>query len=178
MRPPPTGAVPPLPETCRRYWTRGGALRNVPIGGGCRKTKKHKPSGDSNAPSGPDFSHAVEFPKIPSLAISSSPSFSAVGFQQMGSFINSQSSLTIESLSSINQDLHWKLQRQRLATLFSGGDEAHKNQKNFEPAGSCGNHITNIGLSTELFFNNPYADVAPSNLNEGTSWSSGIQDLY
>lgn len=24
-------------KTCRRYWTKGGALRNVPIGGGCRK---------------------------------------------------------------------------------------------------------------------------------------------
>ena len=26
-------------KTCRRYWTKGGALRNVPIGGGCRKVK-------------------------------------------------------------------------------------------------------------------------------------------
>ncbi|XP_076916205.1 uncharacterized protein LOC143575820 [Bidens hawaiensis] len=26
-------------KTCRRYWTKGGALRNVSIGGGCRKNK-------------------------------------------------------------------------------------------------------------------------------------------
>ncbi|KAK9164364.1 hypothetical protein Syun_005266 [Stephania yunnanensis] len=26
-------------KTCRRYWTKGGALRNIPIGGGCRKNK-------------------------------------------------------------------------------------------------------------------------------------------
>ncbi|KAL9262015.1 Dof zinc finger protein DOF2.2-like protein [Drosera capensis] len=26
-------------KTCRRYWTRGGALRNVPVGGGCRRNK-------------------------------------------------------------------------------------------------------------------------------------------
>ncbi|XP_077224759.1 uncharacterized protein LOC143858052 [Tasmannia lanceolata] len=26
-------------KTCRRYWTKGGALRNIPIGGGCRKSK-------------------------------------------------------------------------------------------------------------------------------------------
>ncbi|CAL9098667.1 unnamed protein product [Musa textilis] len=26
-------------KTCRRYWTKGGALRNVPIGGSCRKSK-------------------------------------------------------------------------------------------------------------------------------------------
>ncbi|KAK7367499.1 hypothetical protein VNO80_09511 [Phaseolus coccineus] len=33
-------------KTCRRYWTKGGALRNVPIGGGCRKSKS---SGMSNS---------------------------------------------------------------------------------------------------------------------------------
>ncbi|KMZ56613.1 Dof zinc finger protein DOF3.6 [Zostera marina] len=29
-------------KTCRRYWTRGGALRNVPVGGGCRRNKRGK----------------------------------------------------------------------------------------------------------------------------------------
>ncbi|XP_021641184.2 dof zinc finger protein DOF1.2 [Hevea brasiliensis] len=28
---------------CRRYWTKGGSLRNVPVGGGCRKTRRAKP---------------------------------------------------------------------------------------------------------------------------------------
>ncbi|RZR96730.1 hypothetical protein BHM03_00025804 [Ensete ventricosum] len=27
-------------KTCRRYWTKGGTLRNVPVGGGCRKNKR------------------------------------------------------------------------------------------------------------------------------------------
>ncbi|XP_066340523.1 dof zinc finger protein PBF-like [Miscanthus floridulus] len=27
-------------KACRRYWTHGGALRNVPVGGGCRKNKR------------------------------------------------------------------------------------------------------------------------------------------
>ncbi|CAD6215225.1 unnamed protein product [Miscanthus lutarioriparius] len=31
-------------KTCRRYWTRGGALRNVPVGGGCRRNKRTKSS--------------------------------------------------------------------------------------------------------------------------------------
>lgn len=30
-------------KNCRRYWTKGGVLRNVPVGGGCRKTKRSKP---------------------------------------------------------------------------------------------------------------------------------------
>ncbi|XP_017700540.1 dof zinc finger protein DOF5.1-like isoform X2 [Phoenix dactylifera] len=35
-------------KTCRRYWTRGGALRNVPVGGGCRRNKRTKSSGSSS----------------------------------------------------------------------------------------------------------------------------------
>ncbi|VVA92186.1 unnamed protein product [Arabis nemorensis] len=27
-------------KNCRRYWTQGGALRNIPIGGSCRKAKR------------------------------------------------------------------------------------------------------------------------------------------
>lgn len=39
-------------KSCRRYWTKGGVLRNVPVGGGCRKAKrsKTKPSSDASAP--------------------------------------------------------------------------------------------------------------------------------
>ncbi|KAI3772354.1 hypothetical protein L6452_03538 [Arctium lappa] len=39
-------------KTCRRYWTRGGALRNVPVGGGCRRNKRsNKSSRSSKSPS-------------------------------------------------------------------------------------------------------------------------------
>lgn len=36
-------------KNCRRYWTRGGALRNIPVGGGTRKSntkKRQKPDPD------------------------------------------------------------------------------------------------------------------------------------
>lgn len=42
-------------KTCRRYWTEGGALRNVPVGGGSRKNKKSSYS-SSKSPSPPAFS--------------------------------------------------------------------------------------------------------------------------
>ncbi|KAJ0238134.1 Dof zinc finger protein [Hirschfeldia incana] len=29
-------------KNCRRYWTKGGVLRNIPVGGGCRKAKRSK----------------------------------------------------------------------------------------------------------------------------------------
>ncbi|KAH6805894.1 hypothetical protein C2S51_030725 [Perilla frutescens var. frutescens] len=40
-------------KTCRRYWTRGGALRNVPVGGGCRRNKRSK-SSNSKSPASSD----------------------------------------------------------------------------------------------------------------------------
>ncbi|XP_051124757.1 dof zinc finger protein DOF3.1-like [Andrographis paniculata] len=30
-------------KACRRYWTHGGTLRNVPVGGGCRRGKRPRP---------------------------------------------------------------------------------------------------------------------------------------
>nr|AZL19397.1 transcription factor Dof1 [Diospyros kaki] len=35
-------------KSCRRYWTKGGVLRNVPVGGGCRKAKRSKPKASSS----------------------------------------------------------------------------------------------------------------------------------
>ncbi|XP_064975247.1 dof zinc finger protein DOF3.6-like isoform X1 [Musa acuminata AAA Group] len=36
-------------KTCRRYWTRGGALRNVPVGGGCRRNRRTKSTAGSSS---------------------------------------------------------------------------------------------------------------------------------
>ncbi|XP_057764474.1 dof zinc finger protein DOF1.4-like [Salvia miltiorrhiza] len=36
-------------KACKRYWTRGGTLRNVPVGGGCRKNKRPKRHSDAAA---------------------------------------------------------------------------------------------------------------------------------
>ncbi|KZV35039.1 hypothetical protein F511_04344 [Dorcoceras hygrometricum] len=39
-------------KTCRRYWTRGGALRNVPVGGGWRRNKRSKSNSSKSPASG------------------------------------------------------------------------------------------------------------------------------
>ncbi|KAL0431825.1 UNVERIFIED_CONTAM: Dof zinc finger protein DOF5.7 [Sesamum radiatum] len=263
-------------KTCRRYWTKGGALRNVPIGGGCRKNKKMKSSprlsGDSKDSSGSsdvgglkffqgiapamDFQlggAGISFParlntspntglynpfssfgEISNTcgAISSTPCFNldssvmrfnsttfpnfkqgdqgnmnSPGFHQELGSMNIHGSLasSIESLSSINQDLHWKLQQQRLSMLFVG-DHTQKTNTNLpisldqtlvqkpqpilfqnleisKPQESCRIGTTKEAgnLSTEWFFDNSYASVAPtpatssSNVNENTSNWSGIQ---
>ncbi|KAF5747310.1 dof zinc finger protein DOF5.7 [Tripterygium wilfordii] len=139
-------------KTCRRYWTKGGALRNVPIGGGSRKNKKVKSSsfsstsrlsisGDSSGSSelntggGLRFFHglspALDFhlggfsSSFPRVNISS-PSVTPVdpsGSSLLGTTFNyhpptnnvhnsNNIASSIESFSCINQDLHWKLQQQ------------------------------------------------------------------
>ncbi|XXG80912.1 hypothetical protein AAC387_Pa09g1669 [Persea americana] len=80
-------------KTCRRYWTRGGALRNVPVGGGCRRNKKSK-GGSSKSPASSDqqtsggstgavssSSFAAEvISRIPPLLPSQLPFMSSLGY--------------------------------------------------------------------------------------------------
>ncbi|CAN6310311.1 unnamed protein product [Urochloa humidicola] len=177
-------------KTCRRYWTKGGALRNVPVGGGCRKNKRSRsaaavaaaaaaasasssrclslnlppPAVDadqqqaaaarlgflgagapvasspigSGAPAA-DYHQqaaAVGMMALPRLHAPTSvvgqyvpfgewPSAAAGGdgghaMNGGGGAVSSSIASSIESLSFINQDLHWKLQQQRLATMFLG----------------------------------------------------------
>ncbi|XP_074568274.1 dof zinc finger protein DOF5.7-like [Curcuma longa] len=122
-------------KNCRRYWTEGGALREVPVGGGCRKNKKFRSLTGSSR-------HGIGLPPViprlndhqpasdPALfsptddaGFNSPPNIAAeaCGSAVSGNAINASS---IELLSSINQDLHWKLQRQRQAVLF-GAEGTH-----------------------------------------------------
>ncbi|XP_022886984.1 dof zinc finger protein DOF4.6-like [Olea europaea var. sylvestris] len=36
-------------KTCRRYWTEGGSLRNIPVGGGSRKNRRSHNSANSSS---------------------------------------------------------------------------------------------------------------------------------
>ncbi|GMI67368.1 OBF binding protein 4 [Hibiscus trionum] len=75
---------------CCRYWTKGGVLRNVPVGGGCRKAKRSKSK-----------------TKPPSAAAVSSPPHPGVRQQQQNqlrnqSKVNSHSSSEGSSLNVAN----------------------------------------------------------------------------
>ncbi|KAA8546679.1 hypothetical protein F0562_003090 [Nyssa sinensis] len=263
-------------KTCRRYWTKGGALRNVPIGGGCRRNKKMKSSsklsGDSKDSGasldigGFKFFHGLSpamdfqlgglsFPRLhssttgvynqfssfgnmnstTSTAIPPTPRFgvdpsgsssSLLGFnfplssvlkqgetdgfcggiQDVGSMnVHNDLASSIESLSSINQDLHWKLQQQRLAMLFGGENQKessissvpleNQNQKPqpilFQNLESSKPEVCAVGnsrkdgasggnIATEWFFDNSYAAVNPTDptsngANENESNWNGLQ---
>ncbi|TYI90303.1 hypothetical protein E1A91_D03G112400v1 [Gossypium mustelinum] len=71
-------------KSCRRYWTKGGVRRNVPVGGGCRKAKrsKTKPSSESTtvaaaAPAQPQSQQLLDQRKANSHSSSDSSSLIA-----------------------------------------------------------------------------------------------------
>ncbi|KAJ7553371.1 hypothetical protein O6H91_06G095800 [Diphasiastrum complanatum] len=76
-------------KNCKRYWTRGGALRNVPVGGGCRKNKRAKQRSADQATSPAPAEEAL-FPNIRSEGPSSSTSLQqefSVGSSSQGLFV-------------------------------------------------------------------------------------------
>ncbi|OMO99038.1 Zinc finger, Dof-type [Corchorus olitorius] len=76
-------------KTCRRYWTQGGTLRNVPVGGGSRKSKrtatKASSSGENSRPLIPPSN-----PMISSTSASSSSNIPSMGssFYPRGGFLS------------------------------------------------------------------------------------------
>ncbi|PRQ51268.1 putative transcription factor C2C2-Dof family [Rosa chinensis] len=46
-------------KNCKRYWTKGGSLRNIPIGGGSRKNTKRSSSGSKRSSSATNSSSST-----------------------------------------------------------------------------------------------------------------------
>ncbi|KAL8255853.1 hypothetical protein R6Q59_030920 [Mikania micrantha] len=92
-------------KSCRRYWTKGGTLRNVPVGGGCRKNKR---SSSSVSVSVPVSTPSVSASPSPSFVTSSNPSSSYVLSKIRGNqdhHIMQQHSLNLITQNSNNNHL-------------------------------------------------------------------------
>ncbi|XP_004488419.1 dof zinc finger protein DOF5.4 [Cicer arietinum] len=61
-------------KNCRRYWTKGGVLRNVPIGGGSRKSKPSNSNNSSSSTTPPATTRKSPPPEDNSNSHSSSES--------------------------------------------------------------------------------------------------------
>ncbi|OVA07159.1 zinc finger protein [Macleaya cordata] len=65
---------------CRRYWTKGGSLRNVPVGGGCRKNRRGKSVRISTNRSSPGTStYGGSLPGMDRLGLSRADSVENLG---------------------------------------------------------------------------------------------------
>ncbi|XVF25777.1 hypothetical protein REPUB_Repub13aG0242800 [Reevesia pubescens] len=92
-------------KTCRRYWTQGGTLRNVPVGGGCKKGKRTKISSSgeysrSQAISIPDQQQTAQQQNLTSTQnlISSNPMISStLRTKESGSLVSSSAITSVGS---------------------------------------------------------------------------------
>ncbi|GAB2221201.1 hypothetical protein Droror1_Dr00012372 [Drosera rotundifolia] len=85
-------------KTCRRYWTKGGTLRNIPVGGGCRKNKKSYSSKKSSSTSSVDRQSPAVNQSPLTLSSSLSPvdlqlSFPEDQLSQLASLVGANGSL-------------------------------------------------------------------------------------
>ncbi|KAM0870265.1 hypothetical protein ACQ4PT_040119 [Festuca glaucescens] len=97
-------------KACRRYWTQGGSLRNVPVGGGCRKSKrpaaasssdgqnKHLGAASSSSSEPPPMVTAPACEAMMDFVPNVLPTFMSAGFEHPGSL----SLATFVSASSSN----------------------------------------------------------------------------
>jgi len=95
-------------KACKRYWTRGGTLRNVPVGGGCRKNKRSRSSGGAGGRNGSSSASAA-------AAVTSSSAASTLSLPPpTGSLPSLTSALGLPGGASLASLL--------LGTAGSGGD--------------------------------------------------------
>lgn len=74
-------------KNCRRYWTKGGALRNIPVGGGSRKNaKRSSPASASSSKPSPAPETAAPAPLPPPRAAETPPKTEAYGMADLSPF--------------------------------------------------------------------------------------------
>lgn len=82
---------------CRRYWTKGGSLRHVPVGGGCRKSRRgnyKRQTSQSNIPHDDGLKRANSSSSTPSLGSESDIGPNIDLAQVYASFLNQKSDST------------------------------------------------------------------------------------
>ncbi|KAI3806392.1 hypothetical protein L1987_22295 [Smallanthus sonchifolius] len=149
-------------KTCRRYWTRGGALRNVPVGGGCRRNKRNSKSRSSKSP-------RRSGPKSVSVSPPRSSSENMTNTQ-----LSRPPSLHLPFMSSLNQYGGFG---GNLGSNIAGFQPQSEHMGNFQIAN--GNNFSNIlsiggGENWRLPFM-PGFDQVPNNTNLFNYQSEGVE---
>ncbi|KAJ4840215.1 hypothetical protein Tsubulata_002969 [Turnera subulata] len=102
-------------KTCRRYWTKGGTLRNIPVGGGCRKNKKvSRKSNDPHQPTTNQNPHHASSSTSHHNPTDLHLSFSAeVQLSHLNSILNTQGTLTSPSFLDGKYNINGMLENPR-----------------------------------------------------------------
>ncbi|XP_010557279.1 PREDICTED: dof zinc finger protein DOF1.1 isoform X2 [Tarenaya hassleriana] len=138
-------------KACRRYWTRGGALRNVPVGGGCRRNKKGK-TGNTNKSSASSSNNQNKQTATAQLQTNSQFSFLSTlqNLSQLGNI-----GLNLASINGNNQ-AHFGLPNNS-----SGNSRSLMNEHGFLHVGIGANSTS--GLMNSNNINNNQNNILTSN---------------
>ncbi|XP_009612449.1 dof zinc finger protein DOF2.4-like [Nicotiana tomentosiformis] len=125
-------------KSCRRYWTRGGALRSVPVGGGCRRNKRSKSTNNSSKTAG---SNNTAERQIGTTSTSTSASPSSCSKEITGQHF-SQSSIHLTPLMAAFQNLNHQyggFQPPPLVSTQNNGELGH--EMGFQIGGNSTNNL-------------------------------------
>ncbi|KAL2473643.1 Dof zinc finger protein DOF1.4 [Forsythia ovata] len=137
-------------KACKRYWTRGGTLRNVPVGGGCRKNKRVKrpaSAGDATSSSAP--------------TVTTNPSVQVQNQIDLPSNSNNQMNPLFYSLPSNHVELNLPYHSTFSSNTVSGF--------NLQPQINA----LGLGFSSGLFINNGHSNDYKNGFNS----TKQIQDV-
>lgn len=147
-------------KACKRYWTRGGTLRNVPVGGGCRKNKRVKrpnpavegatsvSGANPNLPSQTQIDISSTSNHINPLFYGLPTNPSEMNLPFTGRF-NSRVSSSVDTVSVSGYDLQPQLNA--LALGFSSGIMSNE-ANGFNPAKQIQDVVTSSSLLSRSIF--------------------------
>ncbi|KAI5413130.1 dof zinc finger protein DOF2.1 [Lathyrus oleraceus] len=154
-------------KSCRRYWTKGGTLRNVPVGGGCRKNKRSSSSKRVQdqvfAPNHNPFSNLPHFDQSNDFALALARLQKQSCGGQLG-YDENELSMLGNSGSSMNQSMninHGFMDAIRSGLFLGNGMHYNNNSVQNMYGGGYGNGDNgevnsgnnNCGVSEEMMFN-------------------------
>lgn len=149
-------------KACKRHWTKGGTLRNVPVGGG-RKNKRHKPSQPATAATATTIN-----PPLSSLYQTMNNSHHI-----LPSFLNHDDNALIYNTESFmnNQPMQFSFLGLNSETNRSSNNIATSFQKLENMEKSVITSIINPGI------NEAWESEVPGNNNINTSTFSTVMEL-
>lgn len=171
-------------KTCRRYWTKGGALRNVPIGGGCRKNKSPLPSPTTTtavkSTNGKSKTSCGEFGK-PNFGFDLDPPINPILWATPQ---NSQLMALLRAAQNQNPNPNSVRIKQEEAMIGSYNIGTTSSALNARPNGGVDPFgQTHVGMSDSFWRNNQHQNQNPNQPQQhglimGDLQATGIQELF
>ncbi|XP_071717310.1 dof zinc finger protein DOF2.5-like [Rutidosis leptorrhynchoides] len=120
-------------KACRRYWTQGGSLRNVPVGGGSKKNKRSSSSSASLIPKPIDhlsttlFSSQVQYSNLGDFQQQYHQFQNSPKIENSSSSRNTNHILNFLSSSASNTNLTNVLPQQHMVSTEAGSNSLNTN---------------------------------------------------